>query len=1056
MANKRFFVLNRRFKAKPELHQQMKKVIDGYLNQDPPLARRLTSEEAKHTTSTTYYLPIHPVTNPNKPGKIRIVNDAAAEFEGVSLNKSLKSGPDLLRSLVGVLIRFRVGKVAIAADIEAMFHQVRVNSEDADSLRFLWKDNPNSESPPDVLQMLVHIFGAKDSPTCANYALRRTARDNAADFDALTYESVINAFYVDDLLKSVDSLEVAIKLAKELMLMLMRGGFKLTKFLSNFKKVLDALPKADVSASAIMDIDIEKIERALGIAWDVINDIFTFTVQLKNNPYTKRGILKTTASVFDPLGFLIPFILMAKLLLQELWRQGCDWDQAIDDASRKAWDKWLAGAKKLSTVKIQRRYFSQDKGVSEIQLHVFCDASERAFGCVAYLRYTFKDGEHACAFVMAKSRLAPIKTVPLPRLETKAARSGARLSHLLVHEVDRPISRIQFWSDSTLTLQYIQCTKHRMKVFISNHVSAILELSTRSQWRHVPGTINPADILTRGVMDPEKLMDSRWFTGAEFLEHDEKDWPALDTGELDPKDPEIRTKPIFVAATLTEEDGINLEKFSHWLRLLRVVGWVLRFRSNCQVEKPERNLGPLALPELEDAESTIIREVQRCSFQDEIRLLQSGKALPSTNPLSSLNPTIDESGNLRVGGRLKNLPIPPEMKHPRILPRKHQVTKILVDWIHRKNGHVGPDHVHSLLREKFWVVGARVVINQVLYHCFFCKVRRAQRQYPFMADLPLCRAAVDEPPFSHCGVDVFGHFNIKQGRKKLKRWVVLFTCLTVRAVHLEVIENCDTDAFINAARRFINRRGCPTHVYSDNGSNFKGATSELKELVSNLDKTKITDFATTFKIDWSFNPPQAPHMGGAWERLVKSSKEVMYGLIQSYTLTDPQLLTVLTEVESIINSRPLTHLSEDINDYEALTPNHILLGRHRNWASIADTSEADISSRKQWRQVQALRAMFWERWVKEYLPSLTKRSCWKNSKPNFNVGELVLIEEDSLKRNLWPLARISKVMPSTDGVVRVVEVRTKNGTYTRPSTKLFKLEDHDFVKEGSVTDPTVS
>ena len=181
----------------------------------------------------------------------------------------------------------------------------------------------------------------------------------------------------------------------------------------------------------------------------------------------------------------------------------------------------------------------------------------------------------------------------------------------------------------------------------------------------------------------------------------------------------------------------------------------------------------------------------------------------------------------------------------------------------------------------------------------------------------------------------------------------------------------------------------------------------------------------------------------------------MYGLIQSYTLTDPQLLTVLTEVESIINSRPLTHLSEDINDYEALTPNHILLGRHRNWASIADTSEADISSRKQWRQVQALRAMFWERWVKEYLPSLTKRSRWKNSKPNFNVGELVLIEEDSLKRNLWPLARISKVMPSTDGVVRVVEVRTKNGTYTRPSTKLFKLEDHDFVKEGSVTDAPV-
>ena len=254
------------------------------------------------------------------------------------------------------------------------------------------------------------------------------------------------------------------------------------------------------------------------------------------------------------------------------------------------------------------------------------------------------------------------------------------------------------------------------------------------------------------------------------------------------------------------------------------------------------------------------------------------------------------------------------MKHPQILPRQHSVTKILVDWTHRKNGHVGPDHVLSQLRERFWIVGARTVINQVLYHCFFCKVRRAKKQYPFMADLPSCRAAIDEPPFSHCGVDVFGHLLIKQGRKQIKRWVVLFTCLTVRAVHLEVIEDCKTDAFINATRRFVNWRGCPTHVYSDNGSNFKGATSELKELVSSLDRTKITDFATALKIDWSFNPPEAPHMGGAWERLVKSSKEVMFGLIKNHVLTDPQLLTWLTEVESILNSRPLTHLSEDISD----------------------------------------------------------------------------------------------------------------------------------------------
>ena len=178
-------------------------------------------------------------------------------------------------------------------------------------------------------------------------------------------------------------------------------------------------------------------------------------------------------------------------------------------------------------------------------------------------------------------------------------------------------------------------------------------------------------------------------------------------------------------------------------------------------------------------------------------------------------------------------------------------------------------------------------------------------------------------------------------------------------------------------------------MYSDNGTNFRGATSELKEFVLKLEKDaeKIINFATEKKIKWTFNPPSAPHMGGAWERLVRSSKEVMYGLVKDLVLTDPQLYTVLTEVEMIVNSRPLTHLSEDVTDFEALTPNHVLLGAHRNWSSIADTSEQDITSRRKWKQVQALRAMFWTCWTKEYLPTLAQRSRWTNDGPTFKVGE---------------------------------------------------------------------
>ena len=244
-----------------------------------------------------------------------------------------------------------------------------------------------------------------------------------------------------------------------------------------------------------------------------------------------------------------------------------------------------------------------------------------------------------------------------------------------------------------------------------------------------------------------------------------------------------------------------------------------------------------------------------------------------------------------------------------------------------------------------------------------------------------------------------------------------------------------------ALRRFVNRRGSPETIYSDCGTNFKGATNELKQVITELDHSAISTFASSRNIMWNFNPPSAPHMGGVWERLVRSVKEVMTGLIKDTVLTDPQLLTLLTEVESILNSRPLTPASDHVDDLEALTPNHILLGQHRHWDYMGEISERDVLSRRRWKQVQALRLSFWNRWRREYLPTLTKRTRWNKQIPNYSEGELVILSDDDTKRSKWPLARITKLLPAKDGVVRVVEVRTKDGVYTRPVVKLLKLED---------------
>ena len=596
---------------------------------------------------------------------------------------------------------------------------------------------------------------------------------------------------------------------------------------------------------------------------------------------------------------------------------------------------------------------------------------------------------------------------------------------------------------------------HRFKTYVANRVTEIIGCSSPEQWHHVSGTMNPADLLTRGVSDPGKLLEpnkegTSWFKATSYLEKDEEFWPKTLLGELDPDDSEIKKQSVFVNLSYThiQKCVINAYRFSSWPKLKRVAAWFLRFLHNVRTKLEERCFDDLHCEELQMAEIFIIRDVQKVVFQDDLRLIRLNEVLPKSSPILSLSPFIDSRGVLRVGGRLKNAPISEEAKHPCILPSNHPVTKIIVSHEHVTNGHIGPEHTLSNLRTSYWIVSGRTVVRNVLRNCFLCQIRRAIRMYPYMADLPGCRVAYEEPPFTNSGVDLFGPISVKQGRKRLKRWGVIYTCLTIRCIHLEVVEMADTDAFINSFRRFTNRRGCPKTMYSDCGSNFQGAANELEEFQSSLNKDKVTRVASEMNIVWEFNPPASPHMGGAWERLISSVKEVMYGIMKDRVMTDPQLLTLFTEVENIVNSRPLTHISDDINDLRALTPNHILLGLHRNWGYVADTCQNDITSRKKWRQVQAARECFWEQWRKQYLPTLTKRGKWKVKTNNLKVGELVLLDDDSSKRRNWPLARVTKVQPGKDGTVRVAEIRTKDGTYTRPVSKLLRLEDDFEISQG--------
>ena len=1055
LAKSRFKFLLKRLRSDPSLYEKYKEVIDNYVRQGH--ARKMTSEEAACTTEKTWYLPHHPVFNVNKPGKVRVVKDAAAVYRGVSLNKSLITGPDLLSSLVGVLMRFRIGRIAIVADIEAMFHQVRVSTKDADALRFLWTDDINSEGAQYTMQMLVHVFGAKDSLTAALYALHQTARDNNDNFSPMTIEAVLRSFYVDDLLKSVESEEAAVILVKELIALLKFGGFRLTKWISNSQEVLETVPECEVASQAAVNLDTEHLERTLGICWSVSDDCFTFTFALKGEvDATKRGMLKVTSSIFDPLGFLSPFILKAKILLQELWRHNYEWDDKIEGDILKCWRKWLKYAELISAIKVNRCYSLNGKQIEAIQIHIFCDASELAYGSVAYIRYCYADGSYHCALVMSKSKLAPIKAMSLPRLELCAAVTAVRLFRKIIAEIDLTIDKVWFWSDSTLVLQYVSNTTHRFKTFVANRITEILDATERNQWNHVPGKLNPADIVSRGVIDPTQLMvvdeeGSSWLNGPGFLQKNEDQWPKATEAALKENDPEIKKREVLVTfgTFQTASPVIEFARFSSWTKLQRVAGWVFRFTSNCRATSKDK--GPLSCDELESAGKRVILQLQKDSFGEEIGILSGKGGLPAGHVLAALSPFLDEEGLLRVGGRLRYASIPDASKYPIIMPKDSHVTKLVVVHEHRRNGHVGPEHVLSSLRQRYWIVHGRSVVKGVIRRCFYCQVKRAKITYPFMANLPPSRVAYREPPFSNCGVDMFGPIFIKQGRQRLKRWGILFTCLTIRCVHLEVVEKSETDAFINALRRFVNRRGCPKFIYSDQGSNFKGAASELKDVIQGIDREKIEEFSASNGIVWKFNPPLSPHMGGVWERLIRSTKEIMSALLVEKILTDQQLYTLMTEVEAILNNRPLTHLSENPEDLDPLTPNHVLLGLHRNWSSMMSSDQKDISSRRQWKQVQAVSKIFWDRWIAEYLPELTKRNKWKEKlASNYRVGELVLvdIDDDKFKKGSWNLGRIVEMIPGNDGVVRVVKVRARNGFYTRPIVRIGKLEDNEFRQDG--------
>uniref|UniRef100_A0A182VT46 Integrase catalytic domain-containing protein n=1 Tax=Anopheles minimus TaxID=112268 RepID=A0A182VT46_9DIPT len=480
----------------------------------------------------------------------------------------------------------------------------------------------------------------------------------------------------------------------------------------------------------------------------------------------------------------------------------------------------------------------------------------------------------------------------------------------------------------------------------------------------------------------------------------------------------------------------GIERFSRWRRLQRAVAYVWRFINNARQPKASRIKGPLTHLELQQAERTVLIQAQRQEYPDEYRTLQEGVAntktrriyLKKSSPLFRRSPYLDEDGVIRLHGRIDACQhISDEMKRPIILPKTGHLTDLIIDDYHRRYQHANHQTVMNEVRQKFDVPALRSACHRIRNNCAKCKIRIATPTVPMMCELPAARLSPFCRPFSFTGIDYFGPFLVAVGRRQEKRWGVLFTCLTIRAIHIEVASSLSTSSCIIALRNFIARRGTPLEIYSDRGTNFIGANRELKEAMAKINTNELIEVMHLPDTKWNFNPPAAPHFGGAWERLVQTVKRTLNNMQFTRTPSDAVFTNWLIEVEMIVNSRPLTQVPVENEEEAPLTPNHFILGSSAGTKPLSILDDSTACLRNNWKASQSYANVFWRKWVASYLPTLTRRSKWFQTQRTLKEDDLVLIVDDNLPRGCWPKGRVVRTVPSKDGEIRQVHVKLANG-----------------------------
>lgn len=961
------------------------------------------SKEELALPAEVHYLPHRPVikeTLATSSMKIRPVFDASAKTSNhPSLNDCLETGKNLIETIPDILARFRLNEIGVISDIRRAFLQISLNEKERNFARFLWYDQ---EGKIQVFRHTRVVFGITCSPfllmaVIDHHLSRETMKER---YSEELLKKLQESFYVDNCVASVqnrDELNTFIESATNIM---KEGMFELRGWESSADQEFSKDTKSPV----------------LGLIWDKELDTLEIDTESlkfdKTEKMTKRKMLSLVSSIFDPIGFLSPLMILPKILLQATWKTKESWDDEVNEEIQKKFLKWSKQMKCIKDIRIPR-WLGVMEG-SKLSIHTFVDASKTAYAACIFLRSESTTGKVVTVqLLQAKSRITPMKDVTIPRLELMAATIGARLFDTVKQALKLSDVETYFWTDSSTVLTWIT-RQEQWTVFVANRIMEIRRLTNTEDWLHIPTDQNPADVLSRGC-GAKQLLRCKWWQGPFWLQEPKEQWPksAVNSNE---KEVEKEKRKSVISASNTKSESIPLQlatRFSCFSKMIRVLCWVLRFRPKA---KDLRKCKELKNEEQLDAQRILFRAIQKDCYYDE----------DSRKNLEGLHVFEDEQGILRLKSRLMNEDSE-DFRTPIILPSKHLAVRRLIFQEHLANKHAGTSTLLSILRERFWIVKGRKTVRSIIKDCLPCKKQRVKHlEVPF-PPLPKDRTELTTV-FKVSGVDLAGPLLTND---KQKVWIVLFTCAVYRAVHLELVPSLSTNDFIQALRRFISRRGRVSILYSDNGTNFTGLSNALKL----LDWAEIEKSFTVNEIRFKFNPPSSPWWGGFWERLIGILKDLLRKNLGQSSLSYEELHTLLVECESIINNRPLTYLHEE-QDLQTLTPAMFLQDLPSREAPDLDEVQKNIS--KRWKHIQRVRENMKKRFKREYLGFL--RSSVTRREDKVKVGDIVLIGSDNTKRISWPLGKVMETIPGKDGVTRLVKLKTAKGELLRPVQRLYPLE----------------